>query len=158
MKLRKRTVFMIAVLSSLAMVAAACGDSDGGALDPDDPLPVYRLAVGTYFLYGNIAQIDDDNRGWNGNAGVVVTQDGVVVIDALGTPKLGQRLIATIRAVTDKPIRYLIITHNHPDHAYGSSAFRALGGVNIVAHAGLLGAAPDRGPDLLQLPGLGRDP
>lgn len=104
----------------------------------DDRLPVYRLAKNTYFLYGNIAQIDNDNRGWNGNAGFIVTPDGVVVIDALGTPKLGQRLIATIRKITDKPIRYLIITHNHPDHAYGASAFRALGGVHIIAHTAIM--------------------
>jgi phosphoribosyl 1,2-cyclic phosphodiesterase len=104
----------------------------------NDRLPVYRLAKDTYFLYGNIAQIDDDNRGWNGNAGFIVTQDGVVVIDALGTPKLGQRLIATIKDITDKPIRYLIITHNHPDHAYGASAFRSLGGVHIIAHAAIM--------------------
>jgi glyoxylase-like metal-dependent hydrolase (beta-lactamase superfamily II) len=103
-----------------------------------DPLPLYRLASNTYFFYGNIEQINDDNRGWNGNAGFVVTRDGVIVIDALGTPKLGQRLIATIRSITDKPIRYLIITHNHPDHAYGASAFRALKGVTIVTHAGIM--------------------
>lgn len=105
---------------------------------PTDPLPLYRLAPNTYFLYGNIEQINDDNRGWNGNAGFIVTQDGVIVIDALGTPKLGQRLIATIRGITDKPIRYLIITHNHPDHAYGASAFRSQEGINIIAHAGII--------------------
>ncbi len=107
--------------------------------DPvDAPLPVFRIAPDTWMFFGNIAEIDQYNRGWNGNAGFVVTPDGVVVIDALGTPKLGQRMIATIRSVTDKPIRYLIITHNHPDHSYGAVAFRRLGGVRIIAHAGTL--------------------
>jgi len=104
----------------------------------DDTLPLYRLAPGSYFLYGNIATLDADNRGFNGNAGFVVTGDGVVVIDALGTPKLGRRLIATVRSVTDQPIRYLILTHNHPDHAYGASAFRDLEGVTIVTDRGML--------------------
>jgi glyoxylase-like metal-dependent hydrolase (beta-lactamase superfamily II) len=89
-------------------------------------------------LFGNIAEVDGNNRGFNGNAGFVVTESGVVVIDALGTPKLGKRLIATIRKVTSQPIRYLIITHNHPDHAYGAVAFRELGGVTIIAHPGTL--------------------
>lgn len=107
--------------------------------DPDDePLPYYRIAPDTYMLYGNIAEVDRYNRGFNGNAGFVVTPAGVVVIDALGTPKLGRRLIATIRHITGAPIRYLIITHNHPDHAYGAVAFRRLGGVTIVAHEGTL--------------------
>jgi glyoxylase-like metal-dependent hydrolase (beta-lactamase superfamily II) len=65
---------------------------------------------------------------------LVVTNDAVVVIDTLGTPKLGKRLIATIKTVSDKPIRYLIVTHNHPDHAYGTVAFKRLGGVTIVSH------------------------
>lgn len=104
---------------------------------PAAPLPVYRLAADTYFLYGNIATIDADNRGFNGNAGFVVTGEGVVVIDALGTPRLGQRLIATVRAVTDRPIRYLVLTHHHPDHAYGAAALRALDGVQVVGHPGM---------------------
>ncbi len=105
---------------------------------PEEPLPYYSIGPNTYMLFGNIAEVDRYNRGFNGNAGFVVTAEGVVVIDSLGTPKLGRRLIATIRRVTDKPIRYLIITHNHPDHAYGAVAFRKLGGVNVVAHKGTL--------------------
>lgn len=104
----------------------------------DAPLPYYRIGPDTYMLYGNIAEVDADNRGWNGNAGFVVTEEGVVVIDALGTPKLGQRFIATIRSVTDRPITHLIVTHNHPDHAYGAVAFRRAGDVTVIAHEGTL--------------------
>ncbi|MCB1734453.1 MAG: MBL fold metallo-hydrolase [Gammaproteobacteria bacterium] len=102
------------------------------------PLKVYEVVPGTWMFYGNIAEVDENNRGSNGNAGFVVTDDGVVVIDALGTPKLGKRLIATVRSVTDQPIRYLIVTHNHPDHAYGAIAFRELPGVIIIGHKGTL--------------------
>jgi glyoxylase-like metal-dependent hydrolase (beta-lactamase superfamily II) len=102
----------------------------------DEPLQVYPLNERTWLLFGNVAVADAYNRGWTGNAGFVVTNDGVVVIDALGTPKLGERLIATIKTVTDKPIRYLIVTHNHPDHAYGAVAFKRLGGVTIISHKG----------------------
>lgn len=117
---------------SLPVTRLTAADSDSATL------PLYRLAPDTYFLYGNIATLDADNRGFNGNAGFVVTGAGVVVIDALGTPKLGRRLIATIRSVTEQPIKYLILTHNHPDHAYGAGAFAALEGISIVGHRGLL--------------------
>jgi glyoxylase-like metal-dependent hydrolase (beta-lactamase superfamily II) len=100
------------------------------------PLPVYRIASDTYLLLGNISTLDKDNRGWNGNAGFIVTSEGVVVIDTLGTPKLGRRFIATIRSITDKPIRYLIVTHNHPDHSYGAEAFASIDGVTVIAHKG----------------------
>jgi len=103
-----------------------------------DLLPYFKLAKDVYMFFGNIAEVDQYNRGWNGNAGFVVTSTNVVVIDSLGTPKLGRRMIATIKSVTDKPIQYLIITHNHPDHSYGAVAFRNLGGVKIVGHKGTL--------------------
>ena len=104
---------------------------------PDNrPLPYYRIGKATYFLFGNIAHLDEKNRGWNGNAGFIVTAQGVIVIDTLGTPKLGRRLIATIASVTDSPIRYVIVTHNHPDHAYGAGAFQELEGVTVIGHAG----------------------
>lgn len=105
--------------------------------EPDrTPLPYYKIAQDTYFLFGNIAEVDGNNRGFNGNAGFVVTRDGVLVVDALGSPALGRRMIASIRKVTNKPIRYLVITHAHPDHYYGASAFAAIPGLRVISHEG----------------------
>lgn len=124
------------------LLAVDTDDAPSIAIPPDIgedvPLKVYEVAPRTWMFYGNIAEVDENNRGSNGNAGFVVTDEGVVVIDALGTPKLGKRLIATVRSVTDQPIRYLIVTHNHPDHAYGAIAFRALPDVTIIGHKGTL--------------------
>lgn len=103
----------------------------------DEVLKTYEISPGTHFIYGNIAEVDENNRGFNGNAGFVITTDGVVVIDSLGSPKLGQRMINTIQSITDKPIKYLILTHNHPDHAYGAIAFKNLGSVTIIGHEGI---------------------
>lgn len=105
---------------------------------PTDVLPVYKITANTYFFYGNIAEVDENNRGFNANAGFIVTPEGVVVIDSLGSPLLGERMISTIKSVTDKPIKYLIVTHNHPDHAYGAIAFKQLGGVKIIGHEGTM--------------------
>ncbi|MGD8784408.1 MAG: MBL fold metallo-hydrolase [Thioalkalispiraceae bacterium] len=109
-------------------------------IDPEAPdhrpLPVYQLLDNTYFVFGNISQLNKENRGLNGNAGFIITDKGVIVIDTLGTPKLGRRLISTIRCLTDKSVKYLIVTHNHPDHAYGATAFQNLPGVTIIAHSG----------------------
>lgn len=108
------------------------------ATSASEPLKYYEIAPATYFFYGNIAEVDEHNRGFNGNAGFVVTTDSVVVIDSLGSPRLGQRMIQTIKTVTDKPIKYLIITHNHPDHAYGAIAFKALENITVVGHEGTM--------------------
>lgn len=126
-------------LPATAIDTAELPDMRLAATDPaDQPLPFYRIAGNTYLLFGNIAEVNEKNRGWNGNAGFIVTDEGVFVIDALGTPKLGQRFITTIRAVSDKPIRYLVLTHNHPDHAYGAIAFRRDTEARVVGHKGML--------------------
>lgn len=114
---------------SIAMAATA---------KPTDPLHFYEIAADTFMFFGNIAEVDENNRGSNANAGFIITSEGVVVIDSLGSPLLGQRMIASVREQTDLPIRYLIITHNHPDHAYGAVAFRHLDGVKIIGHEGTL--------------------
>ena len=65
-----------------------------------------------------------DNEGNTSNAGFVVTSDGVVVFDALGTPSHGWALLREIRKVTDKKVRYVAASHYHADHIYGLQAFK----------------------------------
>lgn len=102
----------------------------------DQPLPVYKLTHNSYMLFGNISTLNQDNRGFNANAGFIVTPQGVIVIDALGTPRLARQMLASIRCITDKPVKYLIVTHNHPDHAYGAAALSDIEGITIIAHPG----------------------
>ncbi len=92
-------------------------------------LPLRQLAPGIYVVPG------DTGRGSEGrpNAGFVVTGDGVVVIDALASPREGEQLIRTIRAVTRQPIRWLVLTHHHPDHHFGAIALRRAG-AQVIAH------------------------
>lgn len=92
-----------------------------------------RVAEGVYFVQGEAALGSSANRNFISNAGFVVTDDGVVVIDALGSPALADELIAEIRRVTAQPIRYVIVTHYHADHIYGLQAFKAAG-ATVIAH------------------------
>ncbi len=57
------------------------------------------------------------------NAGIIVGDDGVLVIDSLRVPSFGRDLIHDVRHITDKPIRYLVDTHSHWDHAWGNEEF-----------------------------------
>jgi cyclase len=68
---------------------------------------------------------------WN-NAGFIVGNDYVVVVDSLATVGLTQQFRDEIRKITDKPIRYLINTHHHGDHTYGNHVFA---GATIISHA-----------------------
>ena len=91
-------------------------------------------APGVWVVQGEAAMGSAANRNFISNAGFVVTDDGVVVIDALGSPALAEALIAQIRRVMPLPIRHVIVTHYHADHIYGLQAFKAAG-ANIMAHA-----------------------
>jgi glyoxylase-like metal-dependent hydrolase (beta-lactamase superfamily II) len=82
---------------------------------------------------GNPGIPGKDNEGNTSNAGFVVTSDGVVVFDALGTPSLGWALLQEIRKITDKKIRYVGTSHYHADHIYGLQAFKDHAGAIIVA-------------------------
>src|SRR5881227_1233226 len=86
-----------------------------------------------YYSTGNPGVPGKDNEGNTSNAGFIVTSDGVVVFDALGTPSLGWALLQQIRKVTDKNVRYVIASHYHADHIYGLQAFRDHTSAIIVA-------------------------
>lgn len=65
------------------------------------------------------------------NAGFIVGEEGVLVIDSLMTPTLATRLLSAIRSVTKAPIRYLVDTHYHGDHLFGNQYFLP---VPIIGH------------------------
>lgn len=88
-----------------------------------------------YYVQGE-AGTAIDNEGFISNAGVVVTDAGVVVIDALGSPSLAQQLMQLIRRVTDKPVIKVIVTHYHADHIYGLQYFKEMG-AEIIAPSGV---------------------
>jgi glyoxylase-like metal-dependent hydrolase (beta-lactamase superfamily II) len=92
-----------------------------------------KLAPRSYFVQGDSGPISTSNNGYNSNAGFVITDEGVVVFDALGTPSLGAELLAQIRKLTDKPVRRVIVSHYHSDHFYGLQAFKEAG-AEIWAH------------------------
>ena len=59
------------------------------------------------------------------NTGIVVGDDAVMVIDAQATPKMAQTVIEHIRTVTDKPIKYVVLSHYHAVRVLGASAYQA---------------------------------
>jgi glyoxylase-like metal-dependent hydrolase (beta-lactamase superfamily II) len=87
-----------------------------------------------HYVQGKPGIASSENEGFNSNAGFIVTDQGVVVVDALGTPPLGEALVRAIRKVTDKPIRRVIVTHYHADHFYGLKPLKDAG-AEVWAHS-----------------------
>jgi glyoxylase-like metal-dependent hydrolase (beta-lactamase superfamily II) len=76
------------------------------------------------------------------NAGVIIGDDSVMVVDVLATPAMAQDLIKHIRTVTDKPIKYLLLSHYHAVRVLGASAYNA---DYIIASQGTYELIQERG-------------
>ena len=118
------------------MLAAVAGSAHDYPSIKSQVVPI-QVAPRVYYVQGGAGLASAANEGYNSNAGFVVTADGVVAIDALGTPALGNAFLAAIRKVTAQPVRRVILTHYHADHFYGVGPFKDAG-AEVWAHRAAL--------------------
>jgi glyoxylase-like metal-dependent hydrolase (beta-lactamase superfamily II) len=135
-------VFRLVIVSSALFLSATavCAEVTGVTQAPT----LRQLAPGVY------AAVGDTGRGSEGrpNAGFVVTDSGVVVIDALASPRQGEELLRSIRSITRQPVKWVILTHHHPDHHFGTIVFRRAG-AKVIAHPDRRTLASEGGEDAL---------
>jgi glyoxylase-like metal-dependent hydrolase (beta-lactamase superfamily II) len=121
-----------------ASVSFGQGTTSSGSNSPAAPLPIVHVQGNIYLIPGA-----------GGNITVQVGEDGVLLVDA-GLASASDRVLAAIHTVSDKPIRYIINTHIHPDHVGGNEAIaaqgKAIAGGNVV---GDIGASAAQGATII---------
>ena len=103
-----------------------------------------EVAEGIFIRSGLDEEATSDNDGAIANVGFIVGNESVAAWDAGGSLTDGKHLREAIRKQTKLPVRYVILTHAHPDHVFGTAAFLA-DKPEIIGHAGLPNALARRG-------------
>ena len=123
----------IAVLGLLLTVLVA-GDRGAEARRNDYNLVPVEVADGVYVFWGKQEPLNTENGGNIVNTGFIVGSKSVLVIDTGPTARYAEDMLAAIRSVTDKPIRTALVTHHHPDHAFGIKTFKKAN-ARVLMHA-----------------------
>ena len=123
----------LAVAVTLVLFWPACAQSETSRL------AVIEIAAGIFVHNGVHEEAAPANDDAIANIGFIVGDDAVAVIDPGGSAREGRQLRAAIRALTDRPIRYVVLTHVHPDHVFGAATFGD-DQPDFIGHAKLPGA------------------
>jgi glyoxylase-like metal-dependent hydrolase (beta-lactamase superfamily II) len=117
----------------------------GSATATDDVFDLKEVAQGVY------AAIAKPTFRTNCNSAIILLDDGVLVVDTQSKPSAAEALIAKIRKITDKPVKYVVITHFHGDHTQGVQAYvKAWPAVEIISTAATRDSTEQRGIARLQ--------
>jgi quinoprotein relay system zinc metallohydrolase 2 len=127
-----------ALFLSVALAAPGAGSGQTAALS------VTQIAPGVFVHQGVQEDASAANADAIANVGFIIGTDSVAVIDPGGSEREGMALRAAIGARTTLPIRWVIMTHVHPDHIFGAAAFRA-DHPDFVGHERLPAALAARG-------------
>ncbi|MFB9268206.1 quinoprotein relay system zinc metallohydrolase 2 [Bradyrhizobium erythrophlei] len=100
------------------------------------PAPMIEVAPGLHVRRGVTEDAAAGNFDGIANLGFIIGRDAVAVIDPGGSLHDGRSLLLAIRARTQLPIRYVVLSHVHPDHIFGAAAFRQDGAI-FIGHAEL---------------------
>ena len=113
-----------AVMLALAagLVAQAMASDPSRAIRADYPLD--RLTPNVYVIHGPTADPTPENQAFRNNPGIVLTREGVVVIDPGSSVHVGEMVVRKVKSLTDKPIVAVFNTHAHGDHWLGNEGIK----------------------------------
>ena len=103
-----------------------------GTPPPPGPPPKLTKVQNDFYLIENQGLTVADIGPYGGNISVYITDDGVILVDSKNE-RIHDDVLAKVKSVTDKPIKYVILTHNHGDHSAGAPMFEKEGAQIIIS-------------------------
>ena len=122
---------------------------------PPGPPPQLVKVKDDLYIVQNQANNMADLIAYGGNATVLVTDDGVLLVDSK-SDREHDDLVTKIKSLTDKPIKYVVLTHNHADHSAGAPKLKAMGATIVISAADRENMARANQPGVPELGYIGR--
>jgi cyclase len=143
----RRTHHMRLSAATLALVVASVALAQ--QQPPSAPPPKLTKVKNDLYVIENVNATVTEIGANGGNIAVYLTDDGVILVDSKND-RIHDDVVAKVKSLTDKPIKYVILTHNHPDHASGAAKLAAMGATVIISAADRENMA--RAPNVTWLP------
>ena len=135
----RRIVLCLAAAVTFLLACGHASAAQAGKPNPHENFTVQKLAEGVYA----VVRSDPPGLMVDGNCVFIVNDEDVVVVDA---PEASREILAALRRITKKPVRYVVNTHWHDDHVLGNRIWRdAFPGVEFIAHENTRAYLPGQG-------------
>ena len=117
---------MRTIVDVLCLLFLACVTPLSAA--PGEPVrdyPFEKVAENTWVIHGPLEMPNVSNQGFMNNPGIVLTNDGIVIVDPGSSVQAGEMVLRMLKKVSDEPVIAVFNTHIHGDHWLGNQAIRA---------------------------------
>jgi len=143
---------LMLVLGPLAALSLAWGTAGAAQqAGANSPTEIHKIKENVYVIQNKVTDLDGI-RNYGGNVLVYTTGEGVILVDSKFEP-MHDDIMAKVKSVTDKPVKYLILTHNHADHSGGAEKMSASGALVVISKDDLENMA--RAPNASWVPDIG---
>jgi cyclase len=120
------------ILIAFSSLAFGQGGGRGPQGPPGAPPKLNKIRNDLYMIENTNPNMADLGY-WGGNVTIYVTDDGVIMADCK-FERAHDDVLAKVKSITDKPIKYIVLTHNHADHAGGAERFESEGAQSIISN------------------------
>jgi len=127
----RNSQFFLAALVLLTLAFHVAAQAPAGQQTP--PLPKLTKIKDDVYVIENSDVTPEALRYWGGNITVYLTNAGVILVDAKYA-RAHDDVVAKIKTLTDRPIKYVVLTHNHGDHAEGAPQLEAMGANILISN------------------------